>query len=152
MIEGVTGTFQKIDVFLAACGVPRQVLADARGSYGGRLGFLQRVLVALDEEHPDRLNRVLEELASELERRDHTGEFDQLATALNERGFQLTDDGKVRPLEILPEETQQISDYLDDLISGNSEYLTIEILQHHLEQHRSLYSQGTEVDPISWTG
>jgi len=142
LIENVTGTFQTIEVFLSASGVHDEVLTESRGA-GGRLGFIQRVLGILDEDNPDRMNVVLEELISRLDAHGRYEEIEQLDEALKEQGFQVTDEQTVRSVNILVEEDQEVSDYLDDLITKNQEHLTVEVVRHHLAQHRELYAGGT---------
>ena len=149
MIEDVTGTFTLIGNYLDACGVPSSVQTDAGYSYGGRLGHLGRVLQYLDENQPDRVTTVLEELISGLNSRQRHERIEQLDEALRERGFSIDEDGKVRPLDILVEEVQEVSDYLDDLISRNQEYLTTAVIKHHLKQHRDLYSEGAAPSPAT---
>jgi len=143
LIDDATGTFTLIRNFLGECGVPGEVLSTSSGGSGGRLGFLQRVLAALDEHDPDLLHVVLQELVSRLSGLRRWEEVNRLSAALRERGFDVTEDGKLRPSEILVDETEGIGDYLDDLITRNQDQLTLEGLRHHLEQHRTLYSQGT---------
>ena len=138
MIDGVTGTFTLIGNFFDACGVPSSVQTDAGYSYGCRLGHLSRVLQDLDENQPDRVTTILEELISGLNSRQRHAQIEQLDEALRERGVSIDEDGKVRPLEILVEEVQEVSDYLDDLISRNQEHLTTTVIKHHLKQHRDL--------------
>ena len=53
------------------------------------------------------------------------------------------DDGRIRPREILAEESEQVGDYLDESIAANQSELSVETLRHHLQQHKTLYAQGT---------
>lgn len=144
MIDNVTGTFTLVDNLLNQSGVPGDILASChRGGRGGRVGYLERVLDRLDEEDPTRLQVVLQELISRLNQGQRLSQIDRMSAALRERGFELTDDARIHPIEILAEESEETDDYLDELIATNQNHLTINILRHHLDQHRNLYAQGT---------
>lgn len=143
MIDDVSGTFTLIYNFMGECGVSDEVLADSARGGGGRLGFLDRVLRTLNEDDPDRLHVVLQELVFRLDQRGSVGETSQLNSALRENGFEVASDGRIRPTEILDGETEQLGDYLDELLAANQGRLTIETLRYHLAQHRTLYAQGT---------
>lgn len=144
-IDGVTGTFRLVENFLSQCGVPPEILsrANAHTGSGGRLGYLERVLDDLDANDPDRLLVVLNDLSNRLIGLSRIPQVAKLDSALQEVGFTIGEDGRVRPTEILREESEQAGDYLDELISENHAYLTVDTLKHHLHQHRILYAQGT---------
>lgn len=97
----------------------------------------------MDENQPDRFTAVLQQLIRDLRKRRADEQINQLEEALKERGFLVSDDQKVRPADILVDEDQGASDYLDELISRNQKCLTRDVIVHHLEQHWNLYSEGT---------
>ena len=140
LTDEVTGTFTLIDNFLRESGVPDGILTSTSGSRG-RVGFLQGVFSKLDQEDPDRFHRVLEGLIQRLRRRP--GDIESLNSALRESGYEIHDNGTVHSTEILAGDTSQVVDYLDELLAVNKVDLDIDVLRHHLEQHRTLYGQTT---------
>ena len=143
LIDETTGTFATADNFLSKCGVSGELRQEHRPGPGGRLGYLTRILEKLDEEDANRLQVVLQELAAQLRQLDRSKGIESLKDALLAIGFELADDGRINPSEILTEETEEVGDYLDELIKANEDSLDVTTLRHHLDQHRSLYGQGT---------
>ncbi|MCH8186007.1 MAG: hypothetical protein IH862_07915 [Chloroflexi bacterium] len=139
----IYNSFAKLDNFLDACGVPEeyQPKSPMRSSWG-KTSYLGHVLDSLNADAPDILQRLITRLARNFRDPDFHESLSDLRDALRQDGFEIDGDGTVIASEILQEEAQQTKDRLRELLGKSGEDVSVAILNHHLEEHDRLYSEG----------